>query len=583
MSTNKVSIIPDIIKKKLILSHLIGEKVKLTHSGKYLKGLCPFHNEKTPSFSVDDEKGNYHCFGCGAHGDIISFIMEMQNISFKDALSILAEKAGVDLSSYSSNKNLEKTYIKEKRYFEVMSISTKIFQKYLDSRLKKNHFSYLNERGIDKNDVSNFMIGLSPGRDFSLTNYLIEKGYSDKELIEFGLSRLDKKNNLNDFFNNRLMFPILDFRDRVIGFGARALRDEMPKYLNSPENNFFKKRNILYNIQNAKTLVRQKKYLVLVEGYTDTIALNKIGIPALAPLGTSISIEQINLAWSLVDEPIICMDGDSAGKKASERLLDIVIPFLSAGKSLNFIQLEKDKDPDSLLREDRGEVVMRGHLDKKKSFCELLWEVESGKTANDTPERITGLKSRLKKRIGQIKDIELKRSYNIFLNNKISDNFENFNKHNFNKYNFISRKDIASDRRDKFFSQRLKVKDRSRVALVRERTIVGAMINNYKLLVRNDEVFAEIPIANFDLALVRSVLIEIISTTKAKDSKEIKYNLVERGFSEILKKHFITLDCIKFTFIERYAKEEIDINEAQTGWNDAIFNQRKWYKNEYKK
>ncbi len=137
MSTNKVSIIPDIIKKKLILSHLIGEKVKLTHSGKYLKGLCPFHNEKTPSFSVDDEKGNYHCFGCGAHGDIISFIMEMQNISFKDALSILAEKAGVDLSSYSSNKNLEKTYIKEKRYFEVMSISTKIFQKYLDSRLKK--------------------------------------------------------------------------------------------------------------------------------------------------------------------------------------------------------------------------------------------------------------------------------------------------------------------------------------------------------------------------------------------------------------------------------------------------------------
>ncbi len=543
------------IKDSLVLSDIIGGKVKLINSGKYLKGLCPFHNEKTPSFVVYDEKGYYHCYGCGAHGDIINFVMNIEKLSFVESIEILKEKAGIRNITYT--QGTKKTDDFAKKYFEMMEITCDLYNHNLVKNANKKELDYINNRKIKEEDIKKFKLGLSLEKDI-VTNYLVKKGFSKEDILKSGISKI-KNNNLYDFFKNRLMFPICDKRGRVAGFGGRTLDGENPKYINSSENEYFKKRLILYNFNNAKHLTNKKNILLIVEGYTDVMALDKIAIPAVSPMGTAITIEQIKLAWEICDEPVICFDGDDAGFKAIERTIDIVLEALNPGKSVNFIVLGADEDPDGVLGKENGESKMLTYLENKDTLIDIIWKIESSKSPNNTPERLLGLKNRLKKRVDCINNIELKDAYKTFLEYKMKESYEDvFNARTFRNSNLY---DLNKDRS---FSDHLRNSDSNRFVLLRERAIVGAMINNYELLVRNDELFGIIPITNKDLSSIREALLGILSKKSVSSSDNVKNELINKGLDKIIRKHFNTKDCKNFSFIEAYAKEAID-------------NQNRWY------
>ncbi|MCM1001500.1 MAG: DNA primase, partial [Wolbachia endosymbiont of Melophagus ovinus] len=320
----------DIIKSRLLLSDIVGKKVRLTKSGDNFVGLCPFHNEKTPSFFVSNTRGSYHCFGCSAHGDVFEFVSQTEGLSFKEALERLASVAGVELP-----KNLNITKESDK-LFSTLSLAANWF-----AQKKQGVMAYLRQRKISPEIIDKFKIGYAPNS--GLKEYFNSSGIKDEILIDVGL--INK--NSRDYFYDRLIFPIHNIAGKVIGFGGRALSSEQqPKYLNSSESQLFKKRENLYGLNLALSEIRKKQHIFVVEGYMDVIALHQAGISnTVAPLGTAISAEQIQNLWRFAKEVSICMDGDSAGRRAATRVAEFALPILKPGYPLKFVTLPSDKDP----------------------------------------------------------------------------------------------------------------------------------------------------------------------------------------------------------------------------------------------
>ena len=317
-----------IIKSRLNIVDLISKDVKLIRSGSNLKGLCPFHNEKTPSFLVNIQKENFKCFGCGKGGDIFSYIMEKYKVDFKESLRILANEAGIEIkknnfsNEYSVNKNEDK-----KKYFQIMEDIAEYYHYNLKKTLKKNDYrnKILEEKKIGSHIIEKYFLGLSTDME-ALKGYLSKKNIDLEILIDLGIFKRNQYGKPYDMFTNRLMFPIRDGFERVVGFGGRALDNTGPKYINSWENNYFKKRLLLYNMNNLKNLKSRSQDLFIVEGYTDVISMEENGYNAVAPLGTAVSIDQIQLSWKYVNHPNVLFDGDEAGVKATLRVLDLVLP-----------------------------------------------------------------------------------------------------------------------------------------------------------------------------------------------------------------------------------------------------------------
>jgi len=342
MAFNKIDL--ENIKSKIPISSELEKKTKIVKKGKDVWCCCPFHNEKTPSCKINDDLGNFYCFGCGAKGDIFTIYQDLFNYTFLDAVKELSERAGVKINfnnnSYSKQDN---------NILKILDTATKWFENNLSSE-NNECTRYLEKRQLSKETVKSFKLGYSFSSQGSLYQHLKDLSFQDKEILKSNVVKKDNNNKFRDFFYKRLIFPISNIQGNVVGFGGRVLDNSNPKYINSPESNHFKKREMLYNLNLAKNVARQKKNLLICEGYMDVISLYQNNIKSVvAPLGTSFTEEQLKLSWRFTDKPTIMFDGDEAGKRASYKAAIMSLPYLLPNKSLQFISLPNNTDPDTYL------------------------------------------------------------------------------------------------------------------------------------------------------------------------------------------------------------------------------------------
>ncbi|MEC3910873.1 DNA primase [Sphingobium sp. CR2-8] len=392
----------DELRARTSLSTLIGKTIKVTKAGREYKACCPFHNEKTPSFTINDEKGFYHCFGCGAHGDAIRWMTDQRGLPFMEAVKELAAAASMDVPA--ADPRAAKRAEAAKGLHDAMAAAQGFFEEQLGGIDGGEARAYLQKRGISDATRRAFGFGYSPDGRGRLKTAL--KDFGDPMLVEAGLlidpdgidpdGNKGKRRESYDRFRGRLMLPIRDIRGRVIAFGGRILGAGEPKYLNSPDTPLFDKGRTLYNIDRASPASRQTDRVIVVEGYMDVIALAQAGFgDAVAPLGTALTEHQIERLWKMVEVPILCFDGDSAGQKAAIRAATRALPLLRPGHSLCFATLPPGQDPDDLLRAS-GPKAMDAVLDAAEPLIERLWSHELAAAPLDTPEQKAALKQRLR-------------------------------------------------------------------------------------------------------------------------------------------------------------------------------------------
>ena len=356
----------DELRARTPLAALIGRRTKLTRSARDWKGCCPFHNEKSPSFYVYAD--HYHCFGCGAHGDAIGFVMQTQNAGFMEAVEALAAEAGLDVPRASPEAAA--TERRRADLHEVLSLAAKHFQARLATPEGRPALDYLRKRGLTEETISRFGLGYSGGGRGALATDLARASVEPLQLVEAGLMKQAEDGRMVDLFFGRVMFPIRDMRGRVISFGGRIMGEGQPKYLNGPETALFSKRRTLYGLDLAKPdlakIAKQngasrRQGLVVVEGYMDVIALSQAGFPAVAPLGTAITPEQMDALWQQDARPVFCFDGDAAGRRAGRRAIGLALPRLAPERSLGIVVLPEGEDPDTIVGR-RGQQGMAEEL-----------------------------------------------------------------------------------------------------------------------------------------------------------------------------------------------------------------------------
>ncbi len=406
----------DELRTRVSLTSVVGKKViwdqRKSNQGKGdMWAPCPFHNEKTASFHVDDSKGFYYCFGCQAKGDVISFLKESENLSFMEAVEVLAEEAGMTIPA--RGPILQQQTNERTELSEVMERAVRFYRMMLQSREGVETKSYLEKRGLSLETQDMFGLGYAPGNHRALFNALTEQGVTTEQLIKTGMCiKPEDGGKLYDRFRNRLMFPIRDASGRCIAFGGRALDASVKaKYLNSPETILFDKGRSLYNHGPARSALGRENPLIVTEGYMDVIALAQAGFStAVAPLGTAITENQLLLMWRMNSEPIIALDGDAAGLRAAYKLIDIALPMLEPGRALRFAIMPKDQDPDDFIRSG-GAEAFKDLLNKAIPMVELMWrQVTEGKVF-DSPERKSALDLALREKIRRIKEPGLRVLY----------------------------------------------------------------------------------------------------------------------------------------------------------------------------
>ncbi|HKT52807.1 MAG TPA: DNA primase [Caulobacteraceae bacterium] len=403
----------DEVKSRLRLSDVIGRTVKLRRQGREFVGLSPFTKERTPSFFVNDDKGFFHDFSSGKHGDLISFLQETERLSFVEAVERLAGEAGVPLPAPDPKAAEEEN--KRQGLSDWLEQAAKWFEAELRRPVGAAARAYLTRRGLPEGEWARFRLGYSPAGRTALKDYLIAKGAQPRELVDAGLLIAPEDGGAPyDRFRERIIFPIADARGRVVSFGGRALDPEArAKYLNGPETSLFHKGRIVYGLGEARRLLSaggEGASLVVVEGYMDAIACHRAGVAAVAPLGTALTEEQMELLWRLHDEPTLCFDGDGAGQRAASRAIDRALPLLAPGKSFRFALLAGGKDPDDVLR-DQGALALKTQLAQAVPFVQALFQRERDVEPLDTPERRSALKARLRRAASAIPDKDLSVAY----------------------------------------------------------------------------------------------------------------------------------------------------------------------------
>ncbi len=399
----------DDIRNRLTLSEIVGRRVTYDRrKSQPQKGdfwaCCPFHNEKTPSFHVDDRKGIYHCFGCGVTGDHFRFLTEKDGLSFPEAVEQLASEANVALPVFSPQAQEREQ--KRASLYDVVALAQQYFLSKLQAPEGALARGYLVQRGLSLETQQRFGIGYAPKERAGLKNFLAGKGVEQAQMLEAGLIVGGADIPVTyDKFRDRIMFPILDMKERPIAFGGRAMSKDNPaKYMNSPETPLFSKRSILYNGARARKVAYDKKRLIVVEGYMDVIALSQVGIDeVVAPLGTALTDEQMQLLWKMADEPVLCFDGDEAGLRAANRAVEVALPLIQAGKSQSFAFLPKGKDPDDMVR-DEGASVFEEILEDKLALHKFAVIRHFDGTDFETPERKAALEKKIYDDIDQIQD-----------------------------------------------------------------------------------------------------------------------------------------------------------------------------------
>ncbi len=426
----------DELRARLTLSDIIGKRVRLTRAGREFKGCCPFHNEKSPSFYVNDDKQFFHCFGCGTHGSAIDFVMRHDNLSFIEAVETLAATAGMQVPQ-SSPADVERAK-KEKDLYSLMDEAAKWMEAQLRRPENKTAYDYIKERGVPDEVLSAFRVGYVPADMQSLRKHLAEQGYTDAQMIEGGILKTSEKaREPYAFFRERVMFPVPDRRGRIVAFGGRILPDHLrapdrgdfkpPKYINSTDTPLFHKGSMLYGEPHARLAASEGLTVIVVEGYLDVIACFRGGFRgAVAPLGTALTEEQILRLWKMIPEehkvPVLCFDGDNAGRRAAARACERILPHLKPNHSAKIAFLPDGEDPDTLIN-GKGKDAFSAVLSGALNLVDFLWQENYAGREFDTPESRAGLSKALEDTASRITDRTVQHYYREAFRQKVREAF----------------------------------------------------------------------------------------------------------------------------------------------------------------
>ncbi len=409
----------DEIRARLPVSQVVARKVALKKKGREFSGLSPFKSEKTPSFFVNDQKGFYHCFASGEHGDIFTFLMKTEGLSFPEAVEQLAGEAGVQLPKEGPRDEARED--ERQRLYRLLDVSARYFAQELNTARGREARRYLEDRGLAPETIDRFGLGFAPNSRTALSEVLRAEGFGPNDMALAGMLIAGEDiREPYDRFRGRVMFPIRDLKGRVIAFGGRALDPNVPaKYLNSPETPLFHKGRVLFNAADARQAGYDKKRIIAVEGYMDVVALAEAGFDeTVAPLGTALTEDQIRLLWRVAPEPILCFDGDSAGRKAADRAAETVLPHLSPGQSLSFAFLPDGLDPDDLVRQ-QGPAAFETTLSRAKPLADVLFECAWRSGDWSTPERRAQLEAQLQALVGRIQNQAVRAHYERDVRNRL--------------------------------------------------------------------------------------------------------------------------------------------------------------------
>ncbi len=409
------------VKQHFLLSEVIGKYVAVKRHGREYQALCPFHNEKSPSFTINDEKGFYHCFGCGAHGDAISFLMQHQRATYPEAIEMLAREAGIALPEISPEQ-ARKTQA-EKTLYDVMEAAALWFETQLQASTHHQALEYARRRGLSAQALRQYRIGYAPDQRTALHQHLTKLGFSAALQLEAGLVIAPEDGAVYDRFRGRLMFPIRSSSGKVVAFGGRLLATSKTaaKYLNSPETPLFKKGEMLFNLDQAKRSAREHNRIVVMEGYMDVVMTAQAGIDyAVATLGTAVTPSHLHLLWQLAKEPVMCLDGDTAGKRAMLRAIEVALPLLKPGFSLRFAVLPAGEDPDSYVQK-HGRENFETLLAGARPLSQVIWDTLAAPHQLARPEGKAALEGAFTKLCGAITDNAVRSHYLSFFRKQLWD------------------------------------------------------------------------------------------------------------------------------------------------------------------
>jgi DNA primase len=549
----------DEIRDRVPISGVIGRRVawdrkKSNASKGDYWGCCPFHGEKTPSFHCEDRKGRYHCFGCGVSGDHFRFLTDLEGVSFPEAVEQIANMAGVPMpkvDAEAARRDEVRTTL-----MDVMEMATAFFQEQLQSAVGARARAYLRDRGLTGHTIETFRIGFAPESRNALKEYLSGKGVPKDQIEACGLVVHGPEIPVSyDRFRDRIMFPILSSRERVIAFGGRAMSpDAMAKYLNSNDTELFHKGEVLYNFARARRSLQganASSTVIAVEGYMDVIALHQAGIEnVVAPLGTALTENQLALLWKMTDEPVLCFDGDGAGIRAANRAADLALPLIGPGRSVSFALLPDGKDPDDLVKND-GRAPFDRVMAQAKPLAEMIWSRESQTGTFDTPEKRAELEARLRQMTAVIADESVRRHYQQAMRERLNTFFQPAGQ---NRGNWAGGKRGGRDfqpgqkgrsgpatPRIGAISDSLArsgmVRGHQDVPTLREAVLALTIVNHPQLLVEEYDHVADIDFENRDLQKLRSaVLSEAALAGQIRFSRETLIEaLKDQGFTELLK------------------------------------------------
>jgi len=526
----------DELRARTVLSSVLAPSVKLLRAGREWKACCPFHNEKTPSFTVNDDKGFYHCFGCGAHGDAIRFLTDHRGMPFMDAVKELAAKAGMDVPA--PDPRAKEQAERASTLTDVMAEVAKWYSEQLNGLAGADAREYLKRRGIDAAVVQQFGLGFAPESRTALKRALGKLG--EDRLIETGmLIKPEGGGETYDRFRGRLMFPIRDARGRVIAFGGRILGQGEPKYLNSPDTPLFDKGRTLYNIDQAGPASRATKRLLVVEGYMDVIALYRAGIgEAVAPNGTALTEQQLERAWRLDPAPILCFDGDSAGQKAALRAATRALPLLGPERTLRFVQLPPGQDPDDVIAAGGAELFEK-LLATNSALADFWWKAELRSHDTSQPEGRTRLKLALREKASAIADSSLSAEFKREFEGRFWDAF------GWGRKNVQTLREVISDTRKE-------AKRNLRYAI--DRAVLLGLSRFPRVAKENYELVSEIRPEHVQLCRWRDVILRAIIERPELDEDALQ-TILDASDASPIEKRNIQRD-LAFSFFRRMADEE---------------------------